>query len=98
MNTCLRTGNTCFVNAAMQCLRHTPGLPLMLLPDLLTAARPESAPPTPRSQAPNLGLSISRHGSQQDPMCAAPVVEKQALMSINAISALVSWLWVVLNL
>lgn len=29
------TGNTCFVNAALQCLTHTPGLPTSLVPDLL---------------------------------------------------------------
>jgi ubiquitin C-terminal hydrolase len=42
-------GNTCFVNAAMQCLRYTPGLPLMILPDLLDAVstQPDSQPPTP---------------------------------------------------
>ena len=37
----------------MQCLRYTPGLPLMVLPDLLDAAaqqqqqQPDSQPPTP---------------------------------------------------
>lgn len=64
---CWDAGNTCFVNAAMQCLRHTPGLPLALLPDLLTATALEaSAPTTPRSQA---GSTISRHASQQDMRC-----------------------------
>lgn len=33
----MAAGNTCFVNAAVQCLRYTPGLPLMLLPGLLDA-------------------------------------------------------------
>jgi len=28
------TGNSCFLNAAVQCLRHTPGLPLVLIPSL----------------------------------------------------------------
>ena len=44
-----RAGNTCFVNAAMQCLRYTPGLPLMVMPDLLdvVAQQPDSQPPTP---------------------------------------------------
>ena len=51
------------MNAAVQCLRHTPGLPLALLPDLLTAAEsPPSAPATPRSQA----GALSRDASQQD--------------------------------
>jgi ubiquitin C-terminal hydrolase len=27
-------GNSCFLNAAVQCLRHTPGLPLVLIPNL----------------------------------------------------------------
>ena len=31
-------GNTCFVNAALQCLRYTPGLPLQVVPDLLQRA------------------------------------------------------------
>ncbi len=44
-------GNTCFVNVALQCLRHTPGLPLMLLPDLLNAPTPDSQPATPTSAA-----------------------------------------------
>ena len=33
-----RAGNTCFVNAALQCLRYTPGLPLQVVPDLLQRA------------------------------------------------------------
>lgn len=37
-------GNTCFVNAAVQCLRYTPGLPLMLIPDLLDPQPLDSAP------------------------------------------------------
>jgi ubiquitin C-terminal hydrolase len=31
-------GNSCFLNAALQCLRHTPGLPLILVPDLIEKA------------------------------------------------------------
>lgn len=54
------------MNAAVQCLRHTPGLPLALLPDLLTAADPPpSAPTTPRSQA----GAPSGDASQQDSRC-----------------------------
>ena len=28
-------GNTCFMNAALQCLRYTPDLPMMLIPGIL---------------------------------------------------------------
>ncbi|KAL4459011.1 hypothetical protein ABPG75_013876 [Micractinium tetrahymenae] len=31
-------GNTCFINAALQCLRYTPGLALQVVPDLLERA------------------------------------------------------------
>lgn len=33
------TGNTCFINAALQCLRYTPGLPLQVAPDLADLAQ-----------------------------------------------------------
>lgn len=41
----MAAGNTCFVNAAVQCLRYTPGLPLMLLPGLLDVPPPLDAQP-----------------------------------------------------
>ena len=47
----MRAGNTCFVNAAVQCLRYTPGLPLMLLPDLLSAPLSLEALPAPAQGA-----------------------------------------------
>ena len=31
----INVGNSCFLNAALQCLRYTPGLPLCLVPDLI---------------------------------------------------------------
>lgn len=34
----LSAGNTCFINAALQCLRYTPGLPLQVIPNLLEQA------------------------------------------------------------
>lgn len=34
----LNIGNSCFLNAALQCLRYTPGLALTLVPDLLKKA------------------------------------------------------------
>lgn len=47
-----RAGNSCFLSAALQCLRHTPGLPLVLVPDLqeLRAAA-EGGSPGPAQQA-----------------------------------------------
>ena len=37
-------GNTCFFNAALQCLRYTPGLPLQVVPDLLQLAEQRRQP------------------------------------------------------
>ena len=37
------TGNTCFINAALQCLRYTPGLPQQLVPGLLELAEQAAA-------------------------------------------------------
>jgi ubiquitin C-terminal hydrolase len=49
-------GNTCFINAAVQCLRHTPGLALTVLPDLLTLQQAsDSDPGTPKRSAADAG-------------------------------------------
>ena len=37
-------GNTCFMNAALQCLRFTPELPLLLIPDILDSLPPPGSP------------------------------------------------------
>ena len=62
MGCCRPAGNTCFVNAAMQCLRYTPGLPLMVMPDLLDIAaqqQPDSQPPTPTKGRASRTTSLS---------------------------------------
>lgn len=52
----LGAGNTCFINAAVQCLRHTPGLALTVLPDLLSMLPiSDSEPPTPKAGATDAG-------------------------------------------
>ena len=65
-------GNSCFLNAALQCLRHTPDLPLILTPDLLERAevsdkeRADAEASLPRGGETNGSGSGEVEGNEQE--------------------------------
>ncbi|GAB4823329.1 hypothetical protein N2152v2_010375 [Parachlorella kessleri] len=76
-------GNTCFLGAALQCLRHTPHLPLLLVPDLLStpqgggASRPAAAAPAAPADAAAAagGSGVAAGAEDGDSSHAQPSVE-----------------------
>eukprot|EP00887_Chlorella_sp_A99_P006654 scaffold3.g6654.t1 len=73
-------GNTCFVNAALQCLRTTPGLPLHLVPDLLDKVqqRVQQAPAAHGASPPGAGAPRAGAGDGQEGAPAAAAAEAEA--------------------
>lgn len=75
----VNTGNSCFINVAVQCLRHTPGLPLLLLPDLLRRApAPGHAPQQEPAAAAGGELAGGQLGPSPVPSPAATPHESGA--------------------
>lgn len=78
---CCVTGNTCFINSALQVLRWTPGFAELLVPDLLSMD-PLPAPPTPGA-----GKACA-NAAPAPPLPTAPTELGPLYSSVAALSAL----------
>jgi ubiquitin C-terminal hydrolase len=72
-------GNSCFISAAVQCLRHAPGVALALAPDLLAlAAAAEAEEEAARANAEEAGKAEAAAEAAPEEPEPAPVAEPAA--------------------